>query len=169
MSRNIADLTDEFRPLVEEVLSKLSQGGIELTPFYTLRDPWEQAKLWRQSRTKQEVLQKIDEFHKGDAHFLAECIISVGPQSGRWATNCPPGFSWHQWGEAIDCFLKINNQAEWNGNHPYYVKYHMEARSVGLYPISLNNDVYHIQFRNVSLNKLKSLNEINQEMKHKFS
>lgn len=167
MSRSLLDLSDEFRELAEIVLSKCLQGGIELVPFFTLRNPWEQAKLWRQSRTKQEILKKIDEFHKNGADFLAEIIISVGPQFGRWATDYPPGFSWHQWGEAIDCFIKINGQAEWNGNHPYYAKYNLEAKSIGLHSIS-SNDVYHIQLDECSVIKLKSLSEINQAMKHRF-
>ena len=44
------------------------------------------------------------------ANFLASVLDGVGPQHGPHVTNALPGLSWHQWGEAVDCFW-----TEWLG------------------------------------------------------
>src|SRR5262249_20995053 len=113
------------------------QRGIEMRPYTTLRDPFEQARLWRQSRSHEQIERKIQEFREAHAEFLAHCLESVGPQSGDPVTNAAPGLSWHQWGEAVDCFWLVNGQAEWsttklvNGLNGYRV-YAEEAQRLGL-------------------------------------
>lgn len=85
-----------------------------MRPNAGLRDPFEQAKLWRQSRSIEEILAAIDELRSVGAPFLAHCLESVGPQHGDPVTNAPPGYSWHQWGEAVDCFWLLGGKAEWS-------------------------------------------------------
>ena len=66
-----------------------------------------------------------------------DCLQSVGPQHGAHVTDALPGFSWHQWGEAVDCFWLLDGKAEWstskkvNGVNGYAV-YANEAEAVGL-------------------------------------
>ena len=61
----------------------------------------------------------------------------VGPQKGDPVTNAIPGLSWHQWGEAVDCFWVVNNKAVWdletvvNGLNRFMV-YANEAKKLGL-------------------------------------
>ena len=80
---------------------------------------------------------KIVAFEAEESGFLAHCLRSVGPQHGEHVTDAPPGFSWHQWGEALDCFWLLNGKAEWStkklvgGLNGYHV-YAEAAVSLGL-------------------------------------
>lgn len=177
MSRNLEDLTDEFRAAVETLLQSCEVRGFILRPFYTLRSPFEQAKLWRQSRSTEEIVSQIEQFRENDADFLAHCIESVGAQYGRHVTNVPPGFSWHQWGEAVDCFWLLDGKAEWssrkkiNGENGYHV-YAEEAQNLGLEPGGFwqsFKDWPHVQLQNISNpGVIYSVQQINEEMRNKF-
>jgi hypothetical protein len=178
MSREMKDLAPEFRKLVQELLSACRASGYPMQPFYTLRTPFEQGKLWRQSRTRLEITRKIRELRNNDAEFLAYCIESVGPQNGRHVTNAIPGLSWHQWGEAVDCFWLLDDKAEWSTRKRIsgingYVNYGTIARSLGLtsggFWRSLR-DWTHVQLRKDSNpGKIYSLREIDREMINRFS
>jgi len=177
MAANLKDLVPGFRQKAETLIKNCTQSGIEMRPFFTIRTPFEQAKFWRQSRTKEEIRKKISELKKSGADFLAFCLESVGPQNGEHVTNSIPGFSWHQWGEALDCFWVVDGKAEWsttkkiNGVNGYRV-YADEAKKLGLdaggFWSSLK-DWPHVQLRSVSNpGKVFTLMHINQEMKNRF-
>ena len=177
MSRDLNDLIPEFRSQVEELLNVCNQSGYAMRPFFTLRTPFEQGILWRQSRSTQQIRQKIAELQDGGADFLAHCIESVGPQYGRHVTNVPPGFSWHQWGEAVDCYWWVNGKAEWspdediNGENGYHV-YAEEAQTLGLGPGGFwqsFKDWPHVQLQNISNpGRIYSVQQINEEMRNRF-
>lgn len=177
MSRSLDDLNNEFRALVETVIQNCEQRGFIMRPYFTLRTPFEQAKLWRQSRSIEEIQRKIDEFTNLNANFLAHCVESVGPQSGDPVTEALPGFSWHQWGEAVDCFWLVNGQAEWssnkkiNGENGYRI-YAEVAQSLGLTAGGLWSslkDWPHIQLRPLSNpGKMYSIQAINDAMRNRF-
>jgi len=126
-----------FRAKVEELLASCRLQGIEMRPYAALRTPLEQARLWRQSRSVEEIVAKIHQLRAAGAHFLAACLEKVGPQHGRPVTNAIPGFSWHQWGEAVDCFWLVEETALWsaqklvNGVNGYRV-YAQIATQLGL-------------------------------------
>ena len=176
-SRSIDDLIPEFRPKARTLLANCLNRGIEMRPNETLRSPFEQGKLWRQSRTKEQVRSKIKELRDAGAPFLAFCIESLGPQSGPEVTKAVPGLSWHQWGEALDSFWVVNGGAEWsttkkiNGLNGYHV-YAEEAASIGVTPGGLwptFKDWPHAQFRSAkSPTVIHSLTEIDQIMKERF-
>ncbi len=177
MSRDLNDLIPEFRTQIEQLLLSCDGSGYGMREFFTLRTPFEQGKLWRQSRSTQEVNQKIDELRSKGADFLAHCIESVGSQNGRHVTNAIPGLSWHQWGEAVDCYWLLDGNAEWstkrkiNGNNGYF-NYATIANTMGLdaggFWSSLK-DWPHIQLRKVSSPaRIYSLQEINREMENRF-
>lgn len=178
MSRDLNDLIPDFKTQVEQLLSTCDYSGYSMEQFFTLRTPFEQGKLWRQSRSRQQVDQRINELRKNGAHFLAHCIESVGPQNGWHVTDAIPGFSWHQWGEAVDCFWLVNGDAEWsirrkiNGVNGY-VNYATIAKSMGLTAggfWSSLKDWPHVQLRKESnAGKVFSIREINQEMADRFS
>ena len=137
MSRELSLLVPAFRSKVNELLAACLSNGVTMVPYQTLRDPWTQARYWRQSRSFPEIRAKMEELRSKGAPFLADVIESVGPQDGRPITNAIPGLSWHQWGEAVDCFWEVAGGAEWsatrriNGVNGYQI-YAGEAVALGL-------------------------------------
>lgn len=114
MSRDLSELIIPFRDKMEELLSTCEDSGYAMRPYFTMRSPFEQAKFWRQSRSSEEIAEKVRWLKQHDAGFIAHCIDSVGPQYGPHVTNAIPGLSWHQWCEAADCFWLLDNRAEWS-------------------------------------------------------
>lgn len=182
MSRKLDDLVPEFKIKVDELLHLCEHDGYVMKPFFTLRTPFEQAKLWRQSRSTQQIKRKINFLNENGAEFLAFCIEFVGPQNGRHVTNAIPGLSWHQFGEAVDCYWLLKGEAEWsvikiiqnlkgNWNNGYH-KYAIKAKSIGLTAGGFwtgFRDWPHVQLRAESNPmKIYSLQEIDQRMKNKF-
>lgn len=177
MAANLDSLDKDFQKKIVSLIQNIAARGIEMRPYVSIRTPFEQAIAWRQSRAKEEVAAKIQEFKNAGAPFLAHCLESVGPQHGDHVTNAPPGLSWHQWGEAVDCFWLVNNQAEWspqkiiNGLNGYRV-YAEEAVKLELDPGGLwrtFKDWPHVQYRQASSPlKVFSLIEIDKRMEQKF-
>ncbi len=177
MAADLDQLVPDFRPVVINLLFRCMQRGVEMRPYFTLRDPFEQARLWRQSRSTAQIEAKIAEFEQDGADFLAHCLRSVGPQHGDPVTNTPPGFSWHQWGEAVDCFWLVDGKAEWSarktidGLNGYHV-YAEEAAQLELTPGGhwrSFKDWPHVQFRAASNpGKLMSVTDIDVQMRMRF-
>ncbi len=177
MSRDLNHLGPEFRAKAGDLLQACQDSGYTMRPFFTLRTPFEQAKLWRQSRSSHEIDQAAKELRSGGAAFLAHCLQSVGPQNGRWVTNALPGFSWHQWGEALDCYWLLDGIAEWSTRKKVnakngYANYAELAQAAGLtaggFWTSLK-DWPHVQLRSqASPRGVYSLAEINSEMERRF-
>ena len=105
------------------------------------------------------------------------CLESVGPQNGAHVTNAPPGYSWHQWGEAMDCFWLVNGNAEWstrkkiNGNNGYRVyadiAVSLDLNAGGFWRSF--KDWPHIQLRQHSSPKsVFSITQVNEQMKRQF-
>lgn len=176
-TRDLGVLVDEFRPKVVALLDRCTARGAPMRPYFTLRSPFEQARLWRQSRSREEIDAKIAELQSKSAPFLADCIRRVGPQLGDPVTNAVPGLSWHQWGEAVDCFWLVNGEAEWSsrktvdGLNGYHV-YAEEAQAAGLTAGGLWSsfkDWPHVQLRSASSPlSLMSLKDIDDAMKERF-
>lgn len=169
MSRDIRDLENKFRYKVKELLANCRKLGYELKPYCTTRNVYEQARYYRQSRTWKEIKKTINFFKSEKALFLAEVIESVGPQDGIWVTNAPPGLSWHQWGEAIDCFVLEDNQAIWRSDHKGYWIYHREALKLGLHSGYGYGDRVHVQKRTGKITYHWSLREIDRLMEKRFN
>ncbi len=122
MSANLDDLVPEFRAKVDSALAALAGEGMVFRPYFTLRDPVTQARLWRQSRSGAVVRQKIQDLRAQGCDFMAACFDKAGPADGPWATNAIPGLSWHQYGEAVDCFLQdATGRAQWES--PKYARF----------------------------------------------
>lgn len=176
-SRDMKDLVLDFRARVQNLLNACRARGVEMRPYTTLRDPFEQARLWRQSRTREQINRKVAQLREVGADFLAHCLESVGPQNGRHVTDAPPGLSWHQWGEAVDCFWVVEGQAEWsperkvNGSNGYHV-YAEEARRLGLTAgghWSNFKDWPHVQLRAANNpQEVLSLQQIDEAMREGF-
>jgi peptidoglycan L-alanyl-D-glutamate endopeptidase CwlK len=177
MAVDLNQLVDGFRDTVENLIANCGRRGVEMRPNAGLRTPFDQARLWRQSRTTEEILEKIDDLRTAGADFLAFCLESVGPQHGAPVTNAPPGFSWHQWGEALDCFWVVDGRAEWstvkkvNGLNGYHV-YAEEAEELELTAgghWTTLKDWPHVQMRAASSpGKIMSINQIDEGMRARF-
>lgn len=129
---SLDDLNDPFRGKMDLVIAGCKGKGIVMHPYCVLRDVWEQARLWRQSRSWFEIKKAIMDLRSGGAHWIAEVLEGVGPQYGRWATNALPGESWHQYGAAVDCFVLEDKRAVWDSSHRGYAVYASEAMKLDL-------------------------------------
>ena len=177
MAIDLNTLLPEFRAPIETLIANCRLRGIEMRPHSGVRSPFDQGRLWRQSRATEEIAAKVGEFRAKGAHFLAHCIESVGPQHGDHVTNAPPGFSWHQWAEAVDCFWVVDGKAEWStvkkvdGINGYRL-FADEAESLGLTAgghWAKFKDWPHIQMREASAPaRILSLQDINDTMEARF-
>ncbi len=178
MPADLSALLPAFRIRVEDLVAACLQRGVEMRPYMALRDPREQARLWRQSRAREEIERRIGELRLGGAAFLAHCLESAGGQNGAHVTSAIPGLSWHQWGEAVDSFWVVGGRAEWSttrkiaGVNGYQV-YAEEASKLGLDAGGLwrrFKDWPHVQLR-PSASPLGAMNltEIDAEMRRRFA
>lgn len=107
MSADLSDLVPAFRTKVDAALAQLAGENLVFVPFNTRRDPVTQAAYWRRSRSAAAVQQQIEALRAQGCRFMVACFEKAGPQKpGPWATNALPGLSWHQYGEAVDCYLE---------------------------------------------------------------
>ena len=178
MTVDLNMLTPDFKTKVLQLLAQCkNKEGIEMHPNEGVRDPFKQAIYWRQSRSGSEIQAKINELKAQGAPFLAHCIESVGPQNGPHVTNSIPGLSWHQFGEALDCFWVVNDKAEWsttkliNGKNGFRV-YAKLASITGLDAGGLwtsLKDWPHVQLSKAA-NPLKkfTLQQIDAKMRERF-
>jgi peptidoglycan LD-endopeptidase CwlK len=170
----LTGLDQQFRDRLEATLAACLNDGIEMIPYNGLRTPFEQGKLWRQSRSVSEVAQKIADLRAKGAPFLAHCVESVGPQHGAHVTNAVPGLSWHQWGESMDCYWHRNGKAEWSteigGNRNGYKVYAAIAYENALFAgghWQTFKDWPHVQKRKTGSPNIP-LVEIDREMQRRF-
>jgi len=82
--------------------------------YCTVRSAEEQAKLWRQSRSKIVIEKKINTLKKYGHLELANLLESVGPQFGPAVTHAGPGESWHQYGLAFDAVPLKHGSPLWD-------------------------------------------------------
>lgn len=177
MAANLNLLVPEFKEMVLALLDRCAARGCELRAYFSLRSPLEQAKLWRMSRAIEEINGRIASLEAAGALYLAKCLRDAGPQDGKPVTNALPGYSWHQWGEAVDCFWLVDGAADWSaarkvdGQNGYRV-YAEEATALGLTPggywTSLK-DWPHVQLRPADHpGKVLTLQEIDAAMRQRF-
>lgn len=152
MARDLNLLDADFQDKVEKLLAACEKRGVTMKPFYTLRSVYDQAKLYRQSRSFTEIKHAADRLKELGAPWLSEVLLGVGAQNGRWATNALPAFSWHQHGLAVDCYWLVNGNAEWSttkkiGGVNGYEIYAEEAQKLGLESGHLwrSKDSVHVQ------------------------
>lgn len=178
MPISLEGLDEDFRIAVEKTLERCAAHKVRMVPYFGVRTPRDQGRLWRQSRTMAQIDAKVAELKGQGAFFLADCIQSVGPQHGPRVTNAIPGYSWHQWAQALDCYWDRNGRAEWDvdllGPDNGYRIFAHEATLAGLhaggYWTSIK-DWPHVQKRKAASPASSGLNvvEIDAAMAAKFS
>lgn len=113
-SRRLEDLVPEVQEMAKQHILRCADAGFELLIYCTLRDEHEQARLYRQSRTKEQVQKKIDQLTSRGFPALAKILKDVGPQkSGPKVTNAGPGESFHQYRRAYDCVPVLQGKPIW--------------------------------------------------------
>lgn len=177
MIETLKTLEPEFARKAKLLLQNCTSLGYKMEPVCGVRTPFEQAKLWRQSRSTREIHEKMEELQQNEAPFLARCIEEIGPCSGPHVTNAIPGFSWHQWGEALDCVWVVDGKVEWshtkkvNGQNGYVV-YTEQAVELGFIAGGTwrsFQDWPHIQASDLSSPARRhNLKEINDAMKKMY-
>ncbi|MCW8330948.1 M15 family metallopeptidase [Photobacterium sp. SDRW27] len=135
-SRKLGDLTEAMRDKAETVQRACKEAGeFELLIYCTLRPLEEQARLFRQSRSRQQIDLKSQKFRSRGLVFLADILESVGPCYGDHVTNAAPGESWHNYGQAFDAVPLIGGKPAWNymKARSYWDAYGEAVRQTGLY------------------------------------
>lgn len=164
-------LEPKFASLCRKLIYICGAKEIKLKPYSGVRGPREQAKLWRQGRDTKTIEEMIIKLEEREAPFLAQCLREVGPQNGPFVTNALPGESWHQWGEAMDCFVLDNNGMPIeDGQDLQYKEYGEVARDLGLTAGVFWKfaDPGHVQLRRDGVRMYYSWPEIDRIMKAKF-
>lgn len=100
--------------LAEKVQQYCEQHGVDLLIYCTRRTFLEQAKLFRQGRTWEEIKVEINTLRETGFIESAEAIEQAGPQRGDRVTNATPGESWHNYGMAFDAVPQENRKPLWN-------------------------------------------------------
>ncbi|MBV8252044.1 MAG: M15 family metallopeptidase [Chitinophaga sp.] len=173
-------LTDEFGAIAEKVLENCRQQGIIMIPYEKLRTPAIQANYWKTGRQETDIQETRKRLLQENCQFLLACIDNGKPlQRDKQLTNALPGNSWHQWGEAMDCYWLYNGQKIWDINYldadgrNGYKVYAEEAQKLGLeagYFWKSFPDGVHIQLRKESSPLASySLKTINDLMEAYFS
>lgn len=144
-----------------EIEAKCKEKGFDLLIYCTYRSFEEQAKLFRQSRTLHNIVLKSDELRSNGFVFLAETLMGVGGQYGKWVTNSAPGESWHQYKEAFDAVPMVNNITLWDydENKKYWDIYIDLITKCGMYAGAhmKKKDMPHCQLRPLNINPLDVL------------
>ena len=118
-----------------EVIRLCKGMGVELLVTGTYRTIQEQARLYRKSRTRAEIDEKIAYYGRRDMPFLADVLAGVGPQLGtigNHKTNAGPAESWHQLREALDVVPLVDGKCEWDKMAEEWQVYGHACRQVGL-------------------------------------
>lgn len=151
-SRLLEDLIPEFRTKVQRLLDICSDAGYKFIPYSTLRGPGYQAGLYRQGRTQAQINATVASLRRQNAPFIADLLLAfpAAPKE-KLVTKALPGQSWHQYGEAVDCYFEDpkTKKANWN-NTKAYKFYSDTARSLGLMPgadFKTFPEYNHVQFR----------------------
>lgn len=142
-------LTSEFEAKLNTLIASCAARGTVMQPYFGLRDPVTQGKLYRQSRSWAAIQSARAGLIMGGAPFLAKCLDQAGTARGPFATNALPGFSFHQYGTACDCVWIKDEAEEWDpsldGVANGYMIYAQEASKLGLRTLGHMGDFGHVQ------------------------
>jgi len=133
-SRDLKDLVPKVKDQAARTEKICKEAGIDLLIYCTLRPLEEQAKLYRQSRARKTIKDKVDSLRARGFGFLAEILERVGPQSGPHVTNAAPGESFHNYGLAFDAVPMLGGKCCWKYTdyRPLWEGYGEAVRQVGL-------------------------------------
>ncbi|PKQ69392.1 hypothetical protein BZG01_00190 [Labilibaculum manganireducens] len=135
MSRDLQLLHPVTAQKATLVINMCKAKGVDILVYCTLRTLEEQAKLYRQGRSREVIETKMKNLRNAGYDFLAAIIEAVGPQKGnRKLTNAAPGESWHNLGFAFDAVPLIGKEPAWayEGNEELWKVYGSVCKYNGL-------------------------------------
>lgn len=148
MSRDLGKLEPRFKKQVELLIVKCQEKGVVIKPYFTLRTAQQQANLWCQGRDKDTIIEQSRRFNKVGARYLADLLVKANPRIGPVVTKALPGFSWHNYGLAVDCYVERDGKPVWDANDDGYAVYAAQANLLGLnsgYYWKSFKDAVHVQ------------------------
>lgn len=157
------------------LLELCSSNGLNMVPYSGLRTLEYQAKLWRQHRSIQEINEKISYLKEQNCDYLASILDKVGPQPGvvnehLVVTHAIPGYSWHNWGCAVDFFVREDDRSAcWNSNDARYDQFGEFVKQSGLKWGGDFNDKGHVQVDQKEIPDIYTLLEVNNHFKNRNS
>jgi len=154
-------LDPEFNEKITELTSVMTGLGYTLQPQSGFRSLKNQGKLWRQGRSSTLVKGQIQALTRSGFKTLADAIQSAGAQmSTKICTHAIPGYSWHNWGRALDVF--VNNDA--SGSYELYGTLANEATKLGLtsgFNFTTFKDPGHLQLNEHEVPELYTMKYVN--------
>lgn len=121
MSRNLNHLSHGFLERLNGSLESAAAMGLDILVYCTYRDPITQARLYRQSRSRFEIEEKVHKLEALGFQEMANLLIEVGPQYGqlgKHVTFAGPGESWHNYGDAADAVVLVDGKPDWGVAFP---------------------------------------------------
>ncbi|MCK5612978.1 M15 family metallopeptidase [Candidatus Pacearchaeota archaeon] len=112
-SRNIEDLAPDVQVAANLIVGGCANEDVDIMIYGTLRPLEEQAILYRQSRSWEQIKRKIEKFRNRGLDFLADILENAGPCHGPKRTNAAPGESWHNYAEAFDAVPMVGGKPAW--------------------------------------------------------
>lgn len=114
-SRRIEDLYPDVAELARRHQLACLERGVDLLIYCTLRDEHEQATLYAQGRTAEQLRKQRDRYAQRGLTTPAALLASVKPRPTlRKLTNAGPGESFHQYGLAYDCVPIVEGKPVWS-------------------------------------------------------
>jgi peptidoglycan L-alanyl-D-glutamate endopeptidase CwlK len=112
-SRRIEDLVPEVQSKAREHVARCADAKIELLIYCTLRDAAEQARLFRQGRTPDQIKTKVDQLKSQGFPQLSQLLATAQGEAGAKVTFAGPGESFHQYAMAYDCVPMVKGKPVW--------------------------------------------------------
>jgi hypothetical protein len=161
----IAGLDPTIQESIQKVISTCLEQGLMIVPYCGYRSVLDEMKLWRQSRSTDEIEQQIDKLQTANCTYLADLLQQAGAQNGPHVTNTIGGFSWHNWKQAVDCYVQGDDgNPIWDASNPGYQTYGDIAKSLGYTwggDFTTFKDATHIQFNAGEIDNLYSIKQVN--------
>ena len=104
-TRDLDALTPMMRVRKREMDRILGAQGLEMIQLDTYRDPWTQARLFRRSRLRQHIEERIEWLETQGFPEFGAILSGVGPQYGtlgKHVTWAASGQTYHHYGMASD-------------------------------------------------------------------
>ena len=158
-------LSFAFWQTCEELIKKMEDDGYTIRLVSGKRTPREQAKIWRNGRASYLIKSTIKNLRDKKQDAIADLVEDVGPQMGKHVlTQTLPGYSWHNWGEAIDVW--VNDDA--SGSEVNYQPLAIAAKALNLTPGYYFHfrDPGHIQQNSFEIRQRFSDAQVNEYVKN---
>jgi len=115
----LRSLKPEIQDKVSALLDFCQQSALEILIYCTFRSFENQAKLYCQGRTVDQIAVKAIElaniYHRDD---LSQLLLATKPQPGAIVTFAAPGQSLHNYGLAFDAVPVANGKLIWGNTSP---------------------------------------------------